>query len=335
MLKINNIYKSFDKLEVLKGVSTEISNGEVVSIIGSSGSGKSTLLRCMNLLETPTFGEVWMDGKLLTPVDPYLHPEVIKASNTYKKLVADGMGETEAIAKIKAEDLLNEKFSAAEGKEYKKLIKKIYEENHLDINIARQKMGMVFQQFNLFNNKSVKQNIMLAPIKTGMEKVNRAKRHNAWVSFTNIFKKEKAPLTEITETKKTITAKAEAKAMMLLKRIGLEDKADAYPSTLSGGQKQRIAIIRALAMDPEVMLFDEPTSALDPEMVGEVLDLIKELAAEGMTMVIVTHEMGFAREVSDRVLFMSDGFITEQGSPAELFDAPKNPRTQQFLKCVL
>ena len=191
MLNINNIYKNFDKLEVLKGVSTEISNGEVVSIIGSSGSGKSTLLRCMNLLETPTFGEVWMDGKLLTPVDPYLHPEVIKASNTYKKLVAEGMEEDETIAKIKAEDLLNEKFSAAEGKEYKKLMKEIYNENHLDINIARQKMGMVFQQFNLFNNKSVKQNIMLAPIKTGMEKVNRAKRHNAWISFTNIFKKEK------------------------------------------------------------------------------------------------------------------------------------------------
>ncbi len=335
MLNINNIYKNFDKLEVLKGVSTEISNGEVVSIIGSSGSGKSTLLRCMNLLETPTFGEVWMDGKLLTPVDPYLHPEVIKASNTYKKLVAEGMGEDEAVAKIKAEDLLNEKFSTAEGKEYKKLIKEIYNENHLDINIARQKMGMVFQQFNLFNNKSVKQNIMLAPIKTGMEKVNKAKRHNAWVSFTNIFKKEKAELIEITETKKSITEKAEAKAMMLLKRIGLEEKADVYPSTLSGGQKQRIAIIRALAMDPEVMLFDEPTSALDPEMVGEVLDLIKELAAEGMTMVIVTHEMGFAREVSDRVMFMSDGFITEQGTPAELFDAPKNLRTQQFLKCVL
>ncbi len=335
MLNINNIYKNFDKLEVLKGVSTEISNGEVVSIIGSSGSGKSTLLRCMNLLETPTFGEVWMDGKLLTPVDPYLHPEVIKVSNTYKKLVAEGMGEDDAIAKIKAEDLLNEKFSAAEGKEYKKLIKKIYEENHLDINIARQKMGMVFQQFNLFNNKSVKQNIMLAPIKTGMEKINRAKRHNAWVSFTNIFKKEKAPLTEITESKKSLTEKADAKAMMLLKRIGLEEKADAYPSTLSGGQKQRIAIIRALAMDPEVMLFDEPTSALDPEMVGEVLDLIKELAAEGMTMVIVTHEMGFAREVSDRVMFMSDGFITEEGAPAELFDNPKQPRTQQFLKCVL
>ena len=335
MLNINNIYKNFDKLEVLKGVSTEISNGEVVSIIGSSGSGKSTLLRCMNLLETPTFGEVWMDGKLLTPVDPYLHPEVIKASNTYKKLVADGIGEEEAIAKIKAEDLLNEKFSAAEGKEYKKLIKEIYNENHLDINIARQKMGMVFQQFNLFNNKTVKQNIMLAPIKTGMEKVNGAKRYNAWVSFTNIFKKEKLPLTEIKENKKSLTEKAEAKAMMLLKRIGLEEKADAYPSTLSGGQKQRIAIIRALAMDPEVMLFDEPTSALDPEMVGEVLDLIKELASEGMTMVIVTHEMGFAREVSDRVMFMSDGLITEQGTPAELFDAPQNPRTQQFLKCVL
>ena len=335
MLKINNIYKNFGKLEVLKGVSTEIAEGEVVSIIGASGSGKSTLLRCMNLLETPTFGEVWMDGKLLTPVDPYLHPEVIMASNTYKKLIEGGMDSDEAIAKIKAEDLLNEKFSAAEGKEYKKIIQKIYKENHLDINIARQKMGMVFQQFNLFNNKSVKQNIMLAPIKTGMEKINAAKRHNAWVTMTNLFKKEKTPLIEITETKKSLTEKAEAKAMALLKRIGLEEKANVYPSTLSGGQKQRIAIVRALAMDPEVILFDEPTSALDPEMIGEVLDLMKQLANEGMTMVIVTHEMGFAREVADRVLFMNEGIIQEEGTPEELFGNPKHPRLQEFLSKVL
>ena len=335
MLKINNIYKNFGKLEVLKGVSTEITDGEVVSIIGASGSGKSTLLRCMNLLETPTFGEVWMDGKLLTPVDPYLHPEVIKASHTYAKLVAAGVSEDDAIAKIKAEDLLNEKFSAAEGKEYKKAIKKIYDENHLDINIARQKMGMVFQQFNLFNNKSVKENIMLAPIKTGMEKINAAKRHNVWVSFTNIFKKDKAALTPITETKKSLTEKAEAKAMALLKRIGLEEKADVYPSTLSGGQKQRIAIVRALAMDPEVILFDEPTSALDPEMIGEVLDLMKELANEGMTMVIVTHEMGFAREVSNRVLFVDEGYIKEESAPDELFKNPKDARLKDFLSKVL
>ena len=165
MLDIKGVYKNFGKLEVLKGVSTTIAEGEVVSIIGASGSGKSTLLRCMNLLETPTFGEVWMEGKLLTPVDPYLHPEVIKASKTFAKLVEGGMSEDDAVAKIKAEDLLNEKFSAAEGKAYKAAIKKIYEENHLDINLARQKMGMVFQQFNLFNNKTVLENLTLAPVK--------------------------------------------------------------------------------------------------------------------------------------------------------------------------
>ena len=301
MLSVRNIYKNFDKLEVLKGVSTEIGKGEVVAIIGASGSGKSTLLRCMNLLETPTFGEVWMEGKLLTPVDPYLHPEVIMASNTYKKLVSTGMSSEDAVAKIKKEDLLNEKFSVAEGKEYKAEMKKIFDANHFDINLARQKMGMVFQQFNLFNNKTVKQNIMLAP----------------------------------TLLKLKSTEEAEAKAMALLRRIGLEDKADAYPSTLSGGQKQRIAIVRALAMDPDVMLFDEPTSALDPEMVGEVLDLMKQLAAEGMTMVIVTHEMGFAREVADRIIFIDEGIIKEQGAPAEVFGNPKDARLKEFLSKVL
>ena len=335
MLKINNIYKNFDKLEVLKGVSTEIHEGEVVSIIGASGSGKSTLLRCMNLLETPTFGEVWMEGKLLTPVDPYLHPEVIKASNTYKKLVAGGLSEEEAIAKIKAEDLLNERFSSAEGKEYKLAIKQIYKEHHLDINVARQKMGMVFQQFNLFNNKTVKQNIMLAPVRIGTARIRKAKMHNAWISLVNLFRKDKLPLTEITETKQDVIAAAEAKAIELLKRIGLEEKADAYPSTLSGGQKQRIAIVRALAMNPDVMLFDEPTSALDPEMIGEVLDLMKQLAKEGMTMVIVTHEMGFAREVSDRILFVDEGYIKEQGNPEEVFKNPKDARLQDFLAKVL
>ena len=335
MLKINNIYKNFGSLEVLKGVSTEIKEGEVVSIIGASGSGKSTLLRCMNLLETPTFGEVWMEGKLLTPVDPYLHPEIIAVSNTFKKLVENGMSHDEAIAKIKAEDLLNEKFSVAEGKEYKSAIKKMYAENHVDINVARQKMGMVFQQFNLFNNKTVKDNIMLAPVRIGVAKINSLKVKNAWTSFTNLFRKEKLPLAEITETKADVIAAAEKKALELLKRIGLEDKADAYPATLSGGQKQRIAIIRALAMNPDVMLFDEPTSALDPEMIGEVLDLMKDLAKEGMTMVIVTHEMGFAREVSDRVLFVDEGYIKEDSAPDELFKNPKNARLQDFLAKVL
>ncbi len=312
MLNVNNIYKNFGDLQVLKGVSIQIKEGEVVAVIGASGSGKSTLLRCMNLLETPTFGEVWQNEELLTPVDPYLHPEVIMASNTYKKLIATGMAPGEAIAKIKAEDLLNEKFSVAEGKEYKKAMKKIYDEHHIDINLARQEMGMVFQQFNLFNNKSVLENITLAPMKT------RAKK-----------------MLEEGKSKKEVKEYFDEKAMALLNRIGLEEKANAYPSTLSGGQKQRIAIVRALAMNPDVMLFDEPTSALDPEMVGEVLDLMKELAKEGMTMVVVTHEMGFAREVADRVVFMHEGVIAEEGTPDEIFNHPKHPKLQQFLKSIL
>ena len=335
MLNINNIYKNFGDLKVLKGVSTEIREGEVVSIIGASGSGKSTLLRCMNLLERPTFGEVWMEGKLLTPVDPYLHFDVIRASNTYKKLVAEGMEDEAAIAKIKEEDLLNEKFSAAEGKEYRALMKKIYAENHLDINVARQKMGMVFQQFNLFNNKTVKQNIMLAPVRIATAALYRTQIKNAWLKLVNLFVKEKKELIPVTTTKAQITAEAEKTAMKLLERIGLSEKADVYPSTLSGGQKQRIAIVRALAMNPDVLLFDEPTSALDPEMIGEVLDLMKDLAREGMTMVIVTHEMGFCREVSDRVLFVDEGVIAEQGTPAEVFGAPKNARLREFLGKVL
>ena len=334
MLKINNIYKNFGELKVLKGVSTEIKEGEVISIIGASGSGKSTLLRCMNLLEVPTFGEVWMEDKLLTPVDPYLHFEVIRASNTYNKLIAEGYTDTDAIAKIKAEDLLKEKRSR-EGKEYRALMKNIYKKNHININDARQKMGMVFQQFNLFNNKTVKKNITLAPVKIGIAKLRRTKAKNAFITVTNLFKKEKAPLLEITKTKADIKAAAEAKADELLARIGLSEKADVYPSTLSGGQKQRIAIIRALAMNPSVMLFDEPTSALDPEMIGEVLDLMKELAKEGMTMVIVTHEMGFAREVSDRVMFVDEGYIKEEDTPDKLFKNPKDARLKDFLSKVL
>ena len=335
MLNVNNIYKNFGDLKVLKGVSTEIKAGEVVSIIGASGSGKSTLLRCMNLLETPSFGEVWMEGKLLTPVDPYLHEEVICVSNTYKKLVAEGMSSGSAIAKIKEEDLLHERFAAAEGKEYKAAIKKIYTENHIDINEARQMMGMVFQQFNLFNNKTVKQNIMLAPVELGKKRIAAIKKKNFFIKLKNLFSKEKKPLLEITETKKEIIEKAEQRAMMLLRRIGLEEKANVYPSTLSGGQKQRIAIVRALAMNPDVMLFDEPTSALDPEMIGEVLDLMKELAKDGMTMVIVTHEMGFCREVSDRVLFVDEGYIKEEGTPEDIFKNPKDARLQDFLSKVL
>ena len=205
----------------------------------------------------------------------------------------------------------------------------------VDINIHRRHMGMVFQQFNLFNNKTVIQNIMLAPVFVGLQNYRKARRHNAWTKFANVFHKEKKPLTPIAETPAQIREGARANAIRLLQRIGLESKADMYPATLSGGQKQRVAIIRALAMNPDVILFDEPTSALDPEMVGEVLDLIKSLADEGMTMVIVTHEMGFAREVASRVIFIDEGKILEEASPAEFFGNPKHPRLRDFLSKVL
>ena len=205
----------------------------------------------------------------------------------------------------------------------------------VDINIHRQNIGMVFQQFNLFNNKTILQNIMLAPVTLQCARLKKAKRKNFFTRIFNIFRKNKQELIPITETKQEIIENARKNAESLLKRIGLADKADVYPSTLSGGQKQRIAIVRALAMNPKVILFDEPTSALDPEMVGEVLDLIKKVADEGMTMIIVTHEMGFAREVANRILFMDNGVIAEEGTPEEIFDNPKNPRTIQFLKAVL
>lgn len=297
MINVKNIYKDFGTLRVLKGVSCEVKEGEKVAVIGPSGSGKSTLLRCMNLLEEPTYGEVWMGDQLLTPVDPYLHPDVIKASKTFSTLMAQEGNEQAVIARIKKDDLLKKH----EGKAYKDAMAKIEAQSRVDINLARQQMGMVFQHFNLFNNMTVLQNLTLAP----------------------------------TQLKLKTKEEAEETAFSLLHRIGLEEKANVYPSTLSGGQKQRIAIVRALAMNPKVMLFDEPTSALDPEMVGEVLDLIKDLAKEGMTMVIVTHEMGFAREVADRILFMDGGLITEDAPPAELFGNPKNPRTKEFLSKVL
>lgn len=240
MIRVNNLHKSFEKNEVLKGINEHIEKGEVVVVIGPSGSGKSTFLRCLNLLEVPTTGEIIFEGKNIT-------------------------------------------------------------DKKVDINKIREKMGMVFQQFNLFPHKTVLDNLTIAPIKVkGVSK-----------------------------------ADAEKKAKELLDRVGLLNKADAYPSSLSGGQKQRIAIARALAMDPDVMLFDEPTSALDPEMVGEVLNVMKELAKEGMTMVVVTHEMGFAREVGDRILFMDKGNIMEEGTPEEIFSNPKNPRTIDFLSKVL
>lgn len=240
MIKVCNLQKSFGDNHVLKGIDYEIKPGEKIVVIGPSGSGKSTFLRCLNLLETPTGGEVYFDGECIT-------------------------------------------------------------DKKCDINKVRQHMGMVFQHFNLFNNKTILENITLAPV------------------HLKIMSKE--------EAKKN--------AMDLLKRVGLEDKANAYPSQLSGGQKQRAAIVRSLAMNPKVMLFDEPTSALDPEMVGEVLQVMKNLANEGMTMVVVTHEMGFAREVADRVIFMDGGYIVEEAPPQELFGNPKDPRLKQFLNAVL
>ena len=294
MISVKKISKTFeDGVSVLKEVDCDIKKGEVVAIIGPSGSGKSTLLRCMNLLAVPSGGEIWLEDQLISAVDPYLHDEIIESSATYKTLITT----KPKLEKIRSEKLLKK----IEGKEFKAKVKEYTEKNGIDINVARRKMGMVFQHFNLFNNLTVMENLTLAPVELKLKSEEEAK----------------------------------ADAMKLLERIGLVDKANVYPSTLSGGQKQRIAIIRALAMNPDVMLFDEPTSALDPEMVGEVLDLMKDLAKEGMTMVIVTHEMGFAREVADRVIFIDEGIIKEDGSPAEVFDNPKDERLKEFLSKVL
>lgn len=299
MISVRNVYKSFGKdIKVLSGVSCEIKKGEKVVIIGPSGSGKSTLLRCMNLLEEPEYGEIWLANELLTPADPYLHEDMILKSKTYqKKASKENIDKDTLVSEIRENRMLKNN----EGGNLKKAVKELEEENRIDINLGRQKMGMVFQHFNLFNNLTVIQNLMLAPVQL----------------------KLKTP------------EEARAKAEELLNRIGLIDKIDEYPSKLSGGQKQRIAIIRALAMEPDVMLFDEPTSALDPEMVGEVLELMKQLAHEGMTMVVVTHEMAFAKDVADRVLFMCDGVIAEEGTPEDIFLNPQNPRLRQFLQRVL
>lgn len=240
MIKVNNLKKSFNGVQVLSGISEEIHEGEVVVIIGPSGSGKSTFLRCLNLLETPDEGDVYIDGERIT--DP-----------------------------------------------------------KIDVNKIRQKMGMVFQHFNLFPHLTVLENITLAPVKL----------------------------------KRMTPEEAVKKAYELLDIVGLSEKADAYPASLSGGQKQRIAIARSLAMEPEIMLFDEPTSALDPEMVGEVLDVMKNLAKSGMTMVVVTHEMGFAKEVGTRLLFIDEGKVIENGNPKDIFENPTQERTKIFLSKVL
>ena len=240
MIEVKDLHKNFGSLTVLQGITETIRQGDKAAIIGPSGSGKSTFLRCLNLLEKPTGGEIWFEGRNI----------------------------------------------AAKG---------------CDIDVVRQRMGMVFQHFNLFPHMTILKNITLAPVSLKLQTQQQA----------------------------------EEKALSLLDRIGLSDKADTYPAMLSGGQKQRVAIVRALAMNPKVMLFDEPTSSLDPEMVGEVLDLIREVALEGMTMVIVTHEMGFAREVANRVMFMDEGRIVEQNTPALLLGSPQNERLQSFLSKVL
>ena len=240
MIKIEKLCKNYDKLELLKGIDAQVNKGDIIAIIGPSGSGKSTFLRCINKLEEPTSGHIY----------------------------------------IKNQDIMSD---------------------NTDINLIRQKVGMVFQHFNLFPHKTVMENLTLAPMK-----------------LKNLSQEE-----------------AEKKALILLEKVGLKDKASAYPNQLSGGQKQRIAIARALAMEPEVMLFDEPTSALDPEMIKEVLDVMRELAQEGMTMLIVTHEMGFAKNVANRIFFMDRGTILEDTTPTELFSNPKHERTQEFLNKVL
>ena len=256
MITIKNLSKKFADQEILSGIDLKINQGEKVVIIGSSGSGKSTLLRCINQLEIPSSGEVWFENSLLTKIDPYLHEKLIKSSNTFQKLLQkSNLNEKDLIALIRKEKLLK---PLGEGKEFKKLLQAYKQDHYLNIDQARQKIGMCFQHFNLFNNLTIMQNLILAPVE--LKLLNKEEATN--------------------------------KAGELLKRIGLYEKKDEYPSRLSGGQKQRIAIIRSLCMNPEVMLFDEPTSALDPEMVGEVLELMKELAILGMTMVVVTHEMG-------------------------------------------
>ena len=284
LIEAKDIYKNFKDLQVLKGINLSIHKGEVISIIGASGSGKSTFLRCLNLLEIPQNGQIYYKGDLVFDIETN-HKEI------------------EEITKLLAESndkKLEKKLKKEMKKENKYTLKKSYYIEKT-INPYRQKVGMVFQHFNIFKNLSVIDNITLAPTMLGLMSEEEAKN----------------------------------KALELLKRVNLEEKAELSVKGLSGGQLQRLAIVRALAMNPDVLLFDEPTSALDPEMVKEVLNVIKELANQGMTMVIVTHEMGFAKEVSDRVLFMDEGLIKEEGTPEDIFTNPKTERLKQFLEAVL
>ena len=287
ILSVRQLCKKFGQLEVLKGVNVDVNKGDVIAVIGPSGCGKSTFLRCLNLLEEPTAGEILLENEYVFKNERVYLKNRLKEMKAQKK--TGNFDESAFNALQKEYDTLR-----AEEKQIEKYIAK-------NINLHRQKIGMVFQQFNLFPHLTVLKNVTLG----------------------------------LTKLKNIPESEANEKALALLKKIGLEEKANVYPATLSGGQKQRIAIVRALAMEPDVMLFDEPTSALDPEMVGEVLKVITELAKEGMTMVVVTHEIGFAKEVANRVIFMSDGVIKEENEPKEFFSNPKDERLKEFLSKVL
>lgn len=294
LLSVKALCKQFGEHKVLKGIDIDIKKGDVVAIIGPSGCGKSTFLRCLNLLETPSAGEiVFEDDYVYKQYSLYTKEEIKELKHQIGILKKQDVDCSEQLAALS--ELLSE------YKEQRKEEKAIAKVTDKSINVHRQKIGMVFQQFNLFANLTIMGNITLAPMKL----------------------------------KKTSKEVAERNALELLDKVGLKDRANDYPSALSGGQKQRVAIVRALAMEPDIMLFDEPTSALDPEMVGEVLNVMTELAKEGMTMVVVTHEMGFAKEVANRVIFIDDGIIKEENSPKEFFSNPKDPRLRDFLSKVL
>ncbi len=294
LLEVKALFKQFGDKKVLKGVDLEVKKGDVIAIIGPSGCGKSTFLRCLNLLETPSGGEIiFNDEHVFKLYSSYAKEEI----NNLKAVIREKKKKGENFVELNGQLDELKKIYLTQKQEEKIVGKKI----NKSINIHRQKIGMVFQQFNLFPNLTVMQNITLAPVKL----------------------------------KKMTQQEAEQKALILLDKVGLKDRAKDYPSALSGGMKQRVAIVRALAMEPTIMLFDEPTSALDPEMVGEVLKVMSDLAKEGMTMIVVTHEMGFAKEVSSRVIFIDDGVIKEENTPKEFFENPKDERLKEFLSKVL